>query len=54
MHQQAQVITKSVGAGLNKPVSVILLLLRQTKSLRCIIKIKKNPKAGIIVSRFKW
>jgi hypothetical protein len=53
MHQQAHVKTKRVSAGLNNRVLVILLL-RQTKSLRCIIKIKKNPETGIIAFRFKY
>jgi hypothetical protein len=53
MHQQAHIKTKRVGAGLNNRVLVILLL-RQTKSLRYIIKIKKNPETGIIAFRFKY
>jgi len=52
MHQQAQVKTGRVSAGLNKPVSAILLF-RQTKSRRCIIKIRKNPGPEILAFRFK-
>jgi hypothetical protein len=54
MHQQAQEKIIRAGAGLNKPVSVILLLLRQTKSLQGIISILTNQKKEIIASRFKY